>query len=315
MRFWVAVTDNEWYRFLAGQPGLEEVNFWHPSGRAPFKGLPEGTPFLFKLRAPNNHIAGGGYFTSYATLPLPLAWDAFGIANGADSYRHLQQLIGPLRSRDDGTTPEIGCSILRAPVFWPRNEWIPAEEYFAPNIVTGKSFDTSDAAAAELWRRSEALMLRHGTAVGLAREVDILPSGYGDPTLIRPRRGQGAFQALVTNAYKRRCAITGEATLPALEAAHIKPVKFAGVNNTFNGLLLRADFHKLFDRGLVTVTPELRIVVSGRIKDQWYNGKAYYRLQGERLASLPDDPADHPRRELLTWHNENVFEREALNAQ
>ncbi|MFA5536800.1 MAG: HNH endonuclease, partial [Bacillota bacterium] len=44
---------------------------------------------------------------------------------------------------------------------------------------------------------------------------------YGKEQIIKPRIGQGAFKVLITDAYQRRCAITGEKTLPVLEAAHI----------------------------------------------------------------------------------------------
>jgi putative restriction endonuclease len=77
---------------------------------------------------------------------------------------------------------------------------------------------------------------------------------------------------VVTDAYRRRCAITDESTLPVLEAAHIRPFAKSGVNEVSNGILLRSDFHKLFDAGLVTVTPELRVEVSAQIKEQWFNG-------------------------------------------
>ena len=46
---------------------------------------------------------------------------------------------------------------------------------------------------------------------------------YGKETTIRPRRGQSAFKVGVTDAYRRSCAITEGHSLPALEAAHIKP--------------------------------------------------------------------------------------------
>ena len=88
------------------------------------------------------------------------------------------------------------------------------------------------------------------------------PGRYGEPLLVKPRIGQGAFRVLVTDAYQRRCAITGEHTLPMLEAAHILPFSEKRPNLVSNGLLLRADFHELFDLGLVTVTPELRVEVS-----------------------------------------------------
>lgn len=130
---------------------------------------------------------------------------------------------------------------------------------------------------------------------------------YGEDYLSRARLGQGTFRVLVTEAYQRRCAITGEHTLPVLEAAHIKPFSKHGPNSTRNGLLLRSDFHKLFDFGFLTVTPEFRIEVNSRIREEWFNGKAYYRLHGEELAPVPERLTERPSEEYLRWHNENVY--------
>src|SRR5271167_1536981 len=104
------------------------------------------------------------------------------------------------------------------------------------------------------------------------------PSGrrFGEEYLARSRLGQGAFRVLVTDAYERRCAVTGEKTLPVLEAAHIKPYALEGPHQVRNGLLLRSDLHKLFDLGYVTVTPALRLEVSSRLREEWHNGKEYY---------------------------------------
>lgn len=60
MKFWLGVTDNRWYEFVSTR-GLDEVNFWQPSARPPFTTLPAGTPFLFKLKRPYNHVVGGGF--------------------------------------------------------------------------------------------------------------------------------------------------------------------------------------------------------------------------------------------------------------
>lgn len=61
MKLWVAVTDKRWFEYLV-QLAPHEVNFWHPSGTRNFKVLQPGEPFIFKLHAPNNFIAGGGFF-------------------------------------------------------------------------------------------------------------------------------------------------------------------------------------------------------------------------------------------------------------
>jgi putative restriction endonuclease len=73
VKLWVGVTDPDWFAFLS-RADVDEVNFWQPSARAPFVGLEMGTPFLFKLKRPYNHIAGGGTFVKFSTLPLSLAW-------------------------------------------------------------------------------------------------------------------------------------------------------------------------------------------------------------------------------------------------
>jgi putative restriction endonuclease len=139
-----------------------------------------------------------------------------------------------------------------------------------------------------------------------AREMTQSIERYGAPHLVRPRLGQGAFRVLVTDNYQRRCIITGERTLPALEAAHIRPYKEGGEHDTRNGLLFRRDIHKLFDDGYVTVTPGRRFEVSRRIKEEFENGRHYYALHGHEIAS-PLVPTQAPDSAALTWHNENRF--------
>jgi putative restriction endonuclease len=73
-------------------------------------------------------------------------------------------------------------------------------------------------------------------------------------------------------------------------------------------LLLRADFHRLFDVGLVSVTPELKVRVSPRIREAWFNGKAYYRLDNQPLEVLPERPALQPDRDRLEWHYKTLFQ-------
>jgi putative restriction endonuclease len=111
---------------------------------------------------------------------------------------------------------------------------------------------------------------------------------------------------LVTDIYRRRCAVTHERTLPALEAAHIRPYADGGAHEARNGMLLRRDIHSLFDAGNVTVTPDLRFEVSRRIREEFDNGKHYYALHGHKIEP-PSDIALCPDPDALTWHNENCF--------
>src|SRR3546814_20543049 len=103
--------------------------------------------------------------------------------------------------------------------------------------------------------------------------------------------------------------MTGETTLPVLEAAHIQSYADEGTHQVSNGLLLRSDFPKLFDAGLVTVEPDYRIRISRRIRDPYVNGKAYYRLHGQQLAGLPAESRYRPTAQGRRGHSERSEER------
>jgi putative restriction endonuclease len=123
---------------------------------------------------------------------------------------------------------------------------------------------------------------------------------------VRERLGQGTFRSLVTDAYERRCALTGEKILPVLQAAHIRPVTEGGKHRVDNGLLLRSDVHTLFDRGYLSVRPDHRLLVSSRLRQEFENGEFYYRLAGEPIR-LPARPEDRPSSEFLEWHADTRF--------
>ncbi|MCL5744341.1 MAG: HNH endonuclease, partial [Acidobacteria bacterium] len=142
---------------------------------------------------------------------------------------------------------------------------------------------------------------------GTATVAAIESNGFGRPQIVLPRLGQGLFRVLVTDAYSRRCAITGERTLPVLEAAHIKPYSIVQRHEVSNGLLLRADLHNPFDGGYLTVDPKDRcVVVSRRIKEEFENGKDYYRLEGQPLRE-PSDIWARASDENLEYHAYNIF--------
>jgi putative restriction endonuclease len=111
---------------------------------------------------------------------------------------------------------------------------------------------------------------------------------------------------LVTDAYQRRCAVTGERTLPVLDAAHIRPYSDGGEHSVSNGLLLRRDIHCLFDLGYVTVTPDHVFEVSTRIREQFENGRDYYALDGKPVA-LPNRTELQPEPTALEWHHTQRF--------
>lgn len=307
VRGYVATTDYEWFTFLRARQPLDEVNFWQPSAHG-FKAAP-GTPFFFKLKAPHNAIGGFGVFARYEPAPARLAWDAFGEKNGAASFEAMASRVARYAKDTARAQHRVGCIMVASPVFFADADLVAQPRDWQRNVVSGAGYDLTAGEGLRIWEecRARADAMRRGPTAMVAEGA---PPRYGAAQLVRPRLGQATFRVAVTGAYGGACAVTGEHSLPVLEAAHIRPYAAEGAHDVPNGLLLRADVHRLFDAGYVTVTPERRFVVSTRLAEEWENGKAYYAMQGREIAQ-PTLPADRPDPDLLRWHNENVFERGA----
>ena len=97
-----------------------------------------------------------------------------------------------------------------------------------------------------------------------------------------------------------------ERTMLAMGTAHIKPFSLSGTNVINNGTIFRKDFHALFDKGYLTVTPTLNIEVSRKIKEEFENGHEYYVYHGRKI-NLPSKENYRPSIDNLKWHNENLF--------
>jgi putative restriction endonuclease len=229
----VALTDRAWFEQLRRKPDLSEVNFWAPSGR-PFRALSAGEVFLFRLHAPFRVIVGGGIFAHADTLPSSLAWEAFGKANGAASLTQMRARIAQYRktSLEEREDFIIGCRILTQPFFLDEEDWFEAPDW-PPHFQGFKSYSTGKPSGLKLWETAcSRLQSRILQGPGAS---EALQHGWGTPSLIRPRLGQGAFRIIVTDNYDRRCAVTNERTLLALDAAHIRPYADLGEHEPSNG--------------------------------------------------------------------------------
>jgi putative restriction endonuclease len=265
--------------------------------------LAAGTPFLFKLRAPANVIAGFGYFASFSVLPDWLAWDTFGEANGVASLAELRARLLKIRegaSIEADPQGRIGCSLIAEARFFTREQWVAAPSDWKPRTQTGASVDLTVGEGLRVWNEC------------LARAPQAMPvvaapgPRYGAPMMYTPRLGQGIFRVQVLDAYQRACAVTQEHSLVVLDAAHVKAYADGGEHDVRNGLALRTDLHKLFDRGYVTVDDQMRLVVGRRLKADFDNGRSYYALSGTPLA-LPGDATRRPDLDVLAWHREHRF--------
>jgi putative restriction endonuclease len=309
VKAYVGVTDGDWYRFLAARPDLTEVNFWRPGGGRAFHVLEVGEPFFFKTHAPHNQVVGGGFYSGFAPLKVSEAWEFYGHANGVEDLTQMRRRIGlyrrePISPDDD---PEIGCLFIRDAVFFHADLAADPPPEFAPNVVQGRGYDLATAEFAGYFRE-----LLHRMVGAPAIEVDLEASWhrpgpvYGDPRLAPQRLGQQAFQAVVLDAYHRRCAITGAKIRPVLQAAHIRPLPAGGEHRLDNGLLLRSDVHTLYDRGYLGIDTQHRLLVSPRLRSEFGNGEQFYAKAGQ-VVTVPPRRLDRPSREHVEWHLDTVY--------
>lgn len=308
MKVYIGITDMDWYRSLAAQPDVREVNFWKPGGDAPFKALSAGEPFLFKTHWPHNRIVGGGFFEGFARLPLSSAWEFFGKANGVSTLEEMRLRVGKYRKSqiNHGDDPVIGCVLLNEVTFFLDSETEPAPQDFSKNIVQGKTYVAQERGSLPLVDLLVNKLTLQVSVTGTEKVAAVDGLIFGNPREIRPRLGQGGFKALVHGAYRDRCSVTGHKIRPTLQAAHILPVGKGGEHRVDNGLLLRSDVHTLFDRGYLGVDPTFKLHVSKRLRDEFGNGDEFYERAGSVIA-LPERKIDQPNAEFLTWHMDQVF--------
>lgn len=308
----IAPTDHGWYESLRYR-AFDEVNFWKPSGRRAFR-AESLSPFLFKPKAPHNAVCGFGFFAKWSRLPDWFAWECYGAGNGCESFAAMRSRIARIRAGmhylDDGTPDSIGCILVVSPVFFEPDDWVPQPANWPVRSLTPVKYDLETGEGRRVWQAC----LERASGTRFTRSLDAtLPlvardagARYGRELAVMPRLGQGTFRVLVTDAYNRACAVTGEHSLPVLEAAHIKPYAAEGPHLVSNGLLLRSDLHRLFDQGYMTVTPNHRIKVSERLRLDYQNGRTYYPFDGRSVA-LPAATEERPSPDFLLWHNRNVF--------
>jgi len=298
-------TDNDWFDFLASLDGVDEVNFWKPS-TGNFRAIGEGERFAFRLKSPRNKVGGFGTFFKSSVLPINLAWEAFGVKNGVRNLSDLVKAIARYRTGEEVTPSTfIVCRVLVEPVFLPPKLWLDVPATWSGSIMQGKRYDGGSNEGTQLWRGLEkgAAEAEQADMPGFA---DTEQSRYGEPVLVAPRLGQGAFRVAITELYQRQCALTDGKVLPALDAAHIRPYGEGGTHTKSNGILFRRDIHSVFDAGYATIDTDYRFVVSDKVREVFDNGNEYRRLHGTRMR-LPANPTDWPNMESLRWHNDHRY--------
>ncbi len=121
------------------------------------------------------------------------------------------------------------------------------------------------------------------------------------------------FRENVLKAYNYRCAVCGfDVKLRhqpvALEASHIQWRRAKGPDTETNGLALCSLHHKLFDRGVFTLSPQLEVLVS-----EYANGSVGFEEWlmkfHEKKIHSPQRSTYRPHENFIEWHIKEVFKK------
>ena len=163
-------------------------------------------------------------------------------------------------------------------------------------------------------------ILKSGFALILGENLtsEVTPPGFSEPPapferpmvemmVSRPFR-ERSFMHNVRAAYSNRCAITGLRLIngggrPEVQAAHIQPVASKGPDSVRNGLALSGTVHWMFDRGLVSIGDDYKILVAANHVPE----DAARLLNKNGVIHLPKDQTLYPNAHYLKFHRDQVF--------
>jgi putative restriction endonuclease len=125
--------------------------------------------------------------------------------------------------------------------------------------------------------------------------------------IARPFRDR-AFTTVVKSAYGDTCAVTKLKIINGgghseVQAAHIRPVASDGPDSIRNGIALSGTIHWMFDRGLISVADDQRLLVSTSHMPE----AARRLLPPDGRVEMPARPELRPHPSFLQFHRENVF--------
>lgn len=128
---------------------------------------------------------------------------------------------------------------------------------------------------------------------------------------VKTRVNQRDFRERILCNYNTRCCITGMAIPELLVASHIKPWAVDAENrlNPHNSLCMNTLHDKAFDRGLLTITDDYKILLSPQLQDHFDTpiiADYFHRLEGNTIL-LPDRFPPDPQ--FLAYHQAFVFSK------
>jgi hypothetical protein len=144
---------------------------------------------------------------------------------------------------------------------------------------------SSDLNSAEAEWKSDPLDIEYDAKVQCTVLSKELYANTEQEWVSRRKREQAKFKNLLRDAGDNCCAITGETTQTVLDAAHIIDKSENGAESISNGILLRADIHRLYDARRFKIGQDGSIIdISGEISEK-YKGVLNNKKVDERIIS------------------------------
>ena len=123
----------------------------------------------------------------------------------------------------------------------------------------------------------------------------------------------GLFKKLVPKVYDYTCAISGMKVIAIdgsslVEACHIVPISITGDDKVTNGIALCPNLHTAFDRGMIGVDEQLRVMISPCLVDNIASPYNLKQFRGQPIR-LPFGEMHYPKVESFAWHLRERFKR------
>jgi putative restriction endonuclease len=140
---------------------------------------------------------------------------------------------------------------------------------------------------------------------------DLPSEGKEREAIVKIRINQNFFRKSVLLSYSNKCCITGINIRDLLIASHILPwsINLNQACNPQNGLCLNALHDKAFDRGLITLSEDLKVIVSEDLLKRKTDDfiKTYFiSFHGKGIIK----PSRFmPKREFLEYHRLEIFQK------
>lgn len=119
------------------------------------------------------------------------------------------------------------------------------------------------------------------------------------------------FKRSITRLYQSTCAFTGMRLTSTyghsfIDACHIVPFSVSLNDKVSNGIALCPNMHRAFDRGLISISGEYKLMISSHVYEDEEHEYSLNRLRN-KLIKLPQTNQYWPSQESLEWHRKHVF--------